>query len=98
MVGLALMALMMLRSFVAAVPAAPEMPSGLSTTVDDDDAADAAATSAGGEGNDGAKPKQRTLQRRVGGGANLREELVDMVREDPDAAANILRGWIGNAT
>lgn len=97
MVGLALMALMMLRSFVAAVPAAPEMPSVLSATVGEEDETDASTTSVG-EGKEGAKPKQRTLQRKVGGGTNLREELVEMVREDPDAAANILRGWIGNAS
>jgi flagellar M-ring protein FliF len=98
MVGLALIALMMLRSFVAAVPPAPEMPSLLSTTVGDEEEAAAVSATAGGEGKDGTKPKQRTLQRKAGSGANLREELVDMVREDPDAAANILRGWIGNAT
>ena len=32
-----------------------------------------------------------------GSGPNLRTELTDMVREDPDAAANILRTWISNA-
>lgn len=30
-------------------------------------------------------------------GGALREELTSMVREDPDAAANILRTWIGDA-
>ena len=29
---------------------------------------------------------------------SLRDELVEIVREDPDAAANILRNWIGSAT
>ncbi|MBS0208081.1 MAG: hypothetical protein JSS27_03920 [Planctomycetes bacterium] len=42
------------------------------------------------------KAKSR-LKRRVSG-PSLREELVDLVREDPDAAANILRSWIGNAS
>ena len=41
-----------------------------------------------------AKPR---FKRRLGTGPSLRDELVDMVREDPDAAASILRGWIGNA-
>ncbi len=38
------------------------------------------------------------LQRRAAptGGA-LRDELTAMVREDPDAAANVLRTWIGDA-
>lgn len=43
------------------------------------------------------KPKGR-LKRKLGGGPSLREELAEIVREDPDAAANILRGWIGNAS
>jgi flagellar M-ring protein FliF len=29
---------------------------------------------------------------------SLRENLADMVREDPDVAANILRNWIGNSS
>lgn len=30
-------------------------------------------------------------------GLDLRQDLVEMVKEDPDAAANVLRGWIGEA-
>ncbi len=30
-------------------------------------------------------------------GASLREQLITIVREDPDAAANVLRTWIGDA-
>lgn len=30
-------------------------------------------------------------------GMSLREELISMVRDDPDAAANVLRTWIGDA-
>ncbi len=38
------------------------------------------------------------LHRRVTStGSTLREELTAMVREDPDAAANVLRTWIGDA-
>jgi flagellar M-ring protein FliF len=36
-------------------------------------------------------------RRTAGSGGNLREELTAMVREDPDAAANVLRTWIGDA-
>jgi flagellar M-ring protein FliF len=28
-------------------------------------------------------------------GPNLKEELADMVREDPDSAAKVLAKWIG---
>ena len=38
------------------------------------------------------------LKRREKGGPSLRDELADIVREDPDAAAAILRSWIGAAT
>jgi flagellar M-ring protein FliF len=41
-------------------------------------------------------PKSR-FRRRLGTGPSMRDELATMVREDPDAAANILKGWIGNA-
>ncbi len=30
-------------------------------------------------------------------GRSLREELTELVREDPDAAANVLQNWIGDA-
>lgn len=35
--------------------------------------------------------------RRRSGGPNLRDDLVTLVKEDPDTAANILRTWIGDA-
>ena len=44
-----------------------------------------------------ATPAQR-LKRREKGGPSLREELVEVVREDPEAAANVLRSWINSAT
>jgi flagellar M-ring protein FliF len=34
--------------------------------------------------------------RRSSGAPSLRDELSEMVAEDPDAAANVLRTWIGN--
>jgi flagellar M-ring protein FliF len=30
-------------------------------------------------------------------GPSLREELQELVKEDPEAAANVLRNWIGEA-
>ncbi|MGC3966683.1 MAG: hypothetical protein QM775_04735 [Pirellulales bacterium] len=93
---------MMLKSFVGAVPATAE-PQVLSATIGDDEPAAhesrstaPAAAAATADAKDAGKPKQRTLQRKLGSGPSLREELIDMVREDPEAAANILRGWIGN--
>ena len=40
----------------------------------------------------------RHLGRFQSSGASLQEELADLVNEDPDAAANILRAWIGTPT
>lgn len=103
MIGLGLFSLMMLKSFVGSVQIANPTPDVRSATLSEDEdeepaaAKGAVAASAGGE-KDGAKPKQRTLQRKLGTGMSLREELIDMVREDPEAAANVLRSWIGNAT
>ncbi len=39
---------------------------------------------------------QRQLKRFQGSGASLRDELAELVSEDPEAAANILRSWIGS--
>ncbi len=39
---------------------------------------------------------QRRLKRLTGSGKTLRDELSDLVTENPDAAANILKTWIGN--
>jgi len=36
-------------------------------------------------------------QRFQGSGHNLRDELAELVREDPDAAASVLQSWIGDA-
>ncbi len=39
---------------------------------------------------------ERRLRRVGAGGPSLRDELSELVSEDPDAAAGILRTWIGN--
>lgn len=43
-------------------------------------------------------PKQRKLKRFGSTGASLKDELAELVGEDPDSAANILRNWIGSAS
>jgi flagellar M-ring protein FliF len=39
-----------------------------------------------------ARPRLRLKK-----GKSLKDDLVEIVREDPDAAADILRSWIGKA-
>jgi len=42
-------------------------------------------------------PAPKRTKRRLNKGPSLRDDLVDMVQEDPDAAAAILRNWISSA-
>jgi flagellar biosynthesis/type III secretory pathway M-ring protein FliF/YscJ len=39
----------------------------------------------------------RRAVRREPATASLRDELTTMVREDPETAASVIRGWIGSA-
>jgi flagellar M-ring protein FliF len=91
-IGLGMVSLLVLRSMVRVVPAA-ELPRR--------EAAPVVAASAGEEEEDAPVEQQEAvarLKRRAKSGPTLRDELVGIVREDPDAAANILQNWIGSAT
>ncbi len=89
-----LVSLLMLRSLVKAIPV-PEA----RTTTEETDAAETATPAAPGEpaavAADGSTPKK--LLRRAKSGTSLRDELAEIVKEDPDTAASILKSWIGNA-
>ncbi len=92
-IGLVLVSMMMLRSLInAPVAAAPELPSILPQTVA------ASPVEAGNAAPEDSQKSKSRWRRKLGAGSNLREELAEIVREDPDTAANILRGWIGSAT
>ena len=89
MVVLVLVSVSMLRSVLRAVPATtPEtsamsarIPASDSKTEEKEEPVEAAAA--------------RRLRRLTGSGPSLRDELSELVKEDPDSAANILRTWIG---
>ncbi|MDX1947347.1 MAG: hypothetical protein SFU86_18240 [Pirellulaceae bacterium] len=50
------------------------------------------------DGDDAPAEPETVLKRRFGSsGPDLKAELRDLVKENPDAAANILRAWIGEA-
>jgi flagellar M-ring protein FliF len=89
LIGLVGAGLLMLRSMVRGVP--PPEPSTVSLRI----AATPEVQSEPGETAEIVAAKR--LRRLVGGGPNLRDELSELVKEDPDAAANILRTWIGQA-
>jgi flagellar M-ring protein FliF len=90
LIVLALASLVMLRSMVRSVPA-PEEP-----------ARTPAAQAAGQTAAEPAKREETAAERRLkrlsGSGPTLRDELSQLVSEDPEAAANILRTWIGNVS
>jgi len=86
---LGLVSLLMLRSMIRATPVEETLGRVLPSTLS------LAPTPAMAEPQQENKPR---LKRRVAQGSNLRDELTEMVREDPDSAATILRSWIGNAS
>jgi flagellar M-ring protein FliF len=90
LVGLGLMSLLMLRSMVK---------SNVPTTATSSVALPAAPKTAADEPvQEEPSPEPVILQRRQRpAGGSLRDELTAMVKEDPDAAANVLRTWIGDA-
>jgi flagellar M-ring protein FliF len=90
MVGLVLISVGMLRSVLRGVPAtasnepaaiAARIPANESAAEEKEEPVEAAAA--------------RRLRRMTGTGPSLRDELSDLVKEDPDSAASILRAWIG---
>lgn len=87
MVALALVSLLMLRAIVKAGPPPPPAP--------ELKLPDLGVPPPAASGADAEAAKKGRLKRRTSG-QSLRDELVEIVREDPDTAANILRGWIGN--
>jgi flagellar M-ring protein FliF len=96
MAGLAIVSLMMLRSMIKSIPAAdaslkfktPVLPDVLP-----ENSSSTTATAEGGIKRDAnGRPRLRLKK-----GPTLKDDLAELVKEDPDAAAAILRNWIGNA-
>lgn len=91
---LALVSLVVLRSMARATPAA--MRSSERPALDAALASSEPATEEAAEEHVNAA--ERRLKRLTGSGTSLRDELTELVAEDPDAAANILRTWIGHVS
>ncbi len=91
MISVGLFGLLMLRSMVRSVPPpkpteALDSPPSLGTAQTDHDESE----------NEDEEESKRALGRSFNAsGPNLKEELTEMVRGNPDTAANILRNWIG---
>lgn len=86
LLALAGFSLVMLRSMIRA---APESPAAVALGPAPAGEPPVAAES---ESPDGEEPRLRRFQ---GTGRSLRDELAELVQEDPDTAANILKAWIG---
>lgn len=84
--GLALVSLFMLRSMVRGVPAPESATMSLRVSSPEPESKEEDPVEA---------VVARRLHRFSGTGPSLRDELSEMVKEDPDSAANILRTWIG---
>jgi flagellar M-ring protein FliF len=90
MLGLAGFSLLMLRSMTRAVPSAsPVAQARVKST------ATGAASAPEEEESEKVNKRTSRLAKFAAGGPSLRDELSELVTEDPDAAANILRAWIG---
>jgi flagellar M-ring protein FliF len=94
MLGVAFFSLIVLRSVVRNVPPKSASPAAPMTAPTLSLHADEEFTPTGREESDESPARPRL---RLKKGTSLKDELADIVREDPDAAAEILRGWIGKA-
>jgi flagellar biosynthesis/type III secretory pathway M-ring protein FliF/YscJ len=101
MVGLAMVSLLMLRGVVRAVPdvpiaSQPLMPPmtrpNFAAAVEEDEEPNQAAIAA----ERPADTSRARLKRRVAVGPSMRDELANLVQEDPDSAVAVLRNWIGS--
>ncbi len=92
MVGVAMFSLLVLKSVVKGAPGGSPLAATPALTIHAEEGG-GGAESQGGE--DGATPGRTRL--RIKKGVSLKDDLAEMVREDPDAAAAILKSWIGKA-
>jgi len=85
LIFLGMFSLVVLRSMIRAAPAAYAPPRPIA----------ASEASAEMQPSPQETPAQRRLRRLTAGGPTLRDELSELVADNPDAAANVLRAWIG---
>ncbi|TWT39412.1 hypothetical protein [Blastopirellula retiformator] len=88
MIGVGLFALLMLRSMVNSQPDEPAMDQGIRLSAPPQMEEDEEETDISG----------MLKKRFTKNSPNLKDELIEMVREDPDTAAGILKNWINAAS
>jgi flagellar M-ring protein FliF len=94
MLGVAIFSLMVLRSVVKGAGAPPADSNAAAATPTLTLHADEAGTHA--EGSDDEEESERP-RLRLKKGKSLKDDLIEIVRDDPESAADILRSWIGKA-
>lgn len=102
MLGVAMFSLLVLRSVVNGKPSAGAESTPLSGLVlHGDDSKPAGKAPAGSTGSNetpaGEPEEPRPKLKLRKSGTSLKDDLVDIVKEDPDAAVDILRSWISKA-
>jgi flagellar M-ring protein FliF len=103
MMGLGLVGLFMLRGMLnASNPTTIEIPAAGAADREAHGGPNHASNSPSSPGSDESQEEKPepilVMKRRLSTkGPNLREELRVLVKEDPDSAANVIRGWIGDA-
>lgn len=97
MLGVGLLSLMMMRSMLNSTASAGVAASNGETAAAGGLAAASVPDADGDEEESNEPVKSPRLKRFTAAGGDLKNELQVLVKEDPDAAANILRTWIGEA-
>ncbi|HEX5472680.1 MAG TPA: hypothetical protein VFW73_12390, partial [Lacipirellulaceae bacterium] len=93
MLGVAVFSLLVLRSVVKGGPSKPaEAGASASSSPLALHIPDSTSNAETKDAEDSNKPKLRFKK-----GNSIKDDLVEIVREDPDAAADILRSWISKA-
>ncbi len=94
--GLTLISLVLLRSLVKSIPPTEPVPDlGASTLPFRRETEQAASTTAAADPGADNRTRPRL---HLNKGPTLKDDLTGIVQEDPEAAASILRAWIGNAS
>ncbi|MCH8839624.1 MAG: hypothetical protein IH831_02915 [Planctomycetes bacterium] len=97
MAVIALVSLFMLRSMVKSVPPSDSVVTFGTPTLSLHQGDSESEAAAGAAGEEPDEEEERRPRLKLKKGHSLKDDLTEIVREDPDAAAAILRGWISNA-
>lgn len=101
MLLLAFVSLYMLRGFVAAAPGESRTEEafrkGFDVQLSDPATWDLSALEEEAFGDEDDEEEAESKRRFQNNGAEIKDELTAMVRENPDAAASLLRTWIGDS-